>query len=224
MKKRLISLLMALAMAAALLPLDAALAADGEEGRTPAEAAYEDDVQVPEATADRSAPEDVQPDGEEQAALSLQEASEGEAEPEQESEKPNQKEDYLRRPTGYIPIQKDLYVADPAALQTLEGEDVPLKEELPAAYRSDEQPWAAKIRVKDQMKVAICWAFAMTSAAEYSYAKELYEKTGEIYSGELSPGHIAQFIYNRIMDPLENTEGDFNDLQEGGAFLDFGRR
>ena len=52
----------------------------------------------------------------------------------------------------------------------------------------------------------------MTSAMEYSYAKELYEQSGETYSGELSPGHIAQFFYNRVIDPLENTEGDFNGL------------
>lgn len=184
MKKRLLSLLMALAMAAALLPLDAALAAEVEEGSAPAEASYEDDAQA-------------------------QEASEGE---------PEQKDRFRGRLNGYIPVHKDLYVADPAALHSMEGEDAPGEDELPAAYRSDEQPWAARIRVKDQVYSQLCWAFSMTSAAEYSYAKELYEKTGEIYSGELSPGHIAQFFYNRVMDPLENTEGDFNDLFEGNHF------
>jgi hypothetical protein len=111
---------------------------------------------------------------------------------------------------GTIPVYKDVYVVDRLALRTMSGEDVADEDELPASYRSDEQPWAQNVRVKDQMKSSICWAFAMTSAMEYSYAKELYEQTGEVYAGELSPGHLAQFFYNRVMDPLENTEGDFN--------------
>lgn len=66
--------------------------------------------------------------------------------------------------------------------------------------------------MKDQLRTSCCWAFALTTAAEYSYAKELYEQTGEVYAGELSPGHITQFFYNREPDPLGNTEGDLNEL------------
>ena len=79
---------------------------------------------------------------------------------------------------------------------------------FPAKYRSDEQPWAEGVRVKNQKRTGLCWAFAVTTAAEYSWAKESYEKYGAIK--EVSPGHLGYFYYNRVNDPLGNTAGDKN--------------
>jgi hypothetical protein len=115
---------------------------------------------------------------------------------------------------AYKPSYKDVHVVDGSALEAMADED-----EFPASYRSDEQVWATNVRVKDQRQTGACWAFCMTSAAEYSYAKELYEQTGELYAGELSPGHLVQFLYHRVMDPLENTEGDFNDIGTENGFM-----
>ncbi len=101
------------------------------------------------------------------------------------------------------PIDKDIE-ASPGG-----GADggVELQEDLPASYRSDKELWADGIRVKDQNKAGICWAFSATSAAEYSYAKEKrYETTGAV--SETSPGHLAFFAFNRVNDPLGNTDGD----------------
>ena len=117
--------------------------------------------------------------------------------------------------TGYVPADKEVYVVsdskdEPRRLTGSAGQA------LPSRYRSDEQPWAAGIAKKDQENAAICWAFAMTSAAEYSYAKEVYEASGKIYAvSEASPAHLAQFFYERVDDPLRNTSGDFNALPDG---------
>ena len=112
-------------------------------------------------------------------------------------------------PNGYLPIDKvfssHVIVRDPGDDESEQEEE----DDLPVSYRSDEQPWAVNIRVKNQDQSSLCWAFALTSSAEYSYAKELFEQTGEIFDSELSPGQLGQSFYNRIMDPLENTEGDF---------------
>ena len=125
-------------------------------------------------------------------------------------------------PNGYIPIDKvfssHVIVRDPGDDESEQEEE----DDLPVSYRSDEQPWAVNIRVKNQDQSSLCWAFALTSSAEYSYAKELFEQTGEIFDSELSPGQLGQSFYNRIMDPLENTEGDFNDIPAGNQFVSYG--
>ena len=93
---------------------------------------------------------------------------------------------------------------------------------IPAAYRSDTESWAEGIGIKDQGRTALCWACSMVTAAEYSYAKESYEQTGAV--SEMSPGHLAYFLYNRVNDPLGQTEGDRNNIGnwvlDGGTLLD----
>ena len=111
---------------------------------------------------------------------------------------------------GFIPVDKEIYVVPESGKTTpaLRGTKT-----YPERYRSDEEPWAEGIRVKDQASSGLCWAFSTSSACEYSYAKEMYETTGEIATvEELSPGHLAQFFYNRVVDPLGNTAGDMNSL------------
>lgn len=107
---------------------------------------------------------------------------------------------------GLIPSHKhdDQSLGDAAELVAMSSEP------LPEQYRSDEQPWAEGIRVKNQDSSGLCWAFATTSAAEYSYAKEYYDLTGRV--AELSPAHLAYFFYNRVNDPLGNTAGDSNSV------------
>ena len=93
---------------------------------------------------------------------------------------------------------------------------------LPKAYRSDTQEWAKYIGVKNQFQTGLCWAFSTATAAEYSYAKEKYEETGEVYNvKELSSGQLGYFNYNRETDPLNNTEGDLNLLPNYGAYGDW---
>lgn len=135
---------------------------------------------------------------------------------------------------GYIPVYKEGYKVRSAGKHQLDDDESGQTEKHPASYCTRKvpsagdaswaqgQPWAENVKVKDQIHSSLCWAFSMTTIAEYSYAKELYEKTGELYSGEMSPGHIAQFYYNRLMDPLENTEGDANDIPNATHYTLYG--
>ena len=85
-------------------------------------------------------------------------------------------------------------------------------EEFPEFYRSDQEPWAEGIRIKNQEPTGTCWAFSVTTAAEYSYAKQTYDSLGPV--AELSPGHLAYFLFNRVDDPLHNTTGDLISVEE----------
>ncbi len=102
---------------------------------------------------------------------------------------------------------------DPDSSEAEASSGLSIRSTFPDKYRSDEQPWAKGIRIKDQLYTGLCWAFALTNTAEYSYAKEVYETTGKTgVVREMSPSQIGQFTYNRVNDPLGNTSGDYNNL------------
>lgn len=125
-------------------------------------------------------------------------------------------EEYIN---GWIPNEKEF--RETPKLRSEKLRQAPA--DLPVRYRSDEQPWAAGVRVKDQDKTSLCWAFSVTTAAEYSYAKELYEENGII--SEISPGHLGYFYFNRVNDPLGLTEDDFNkEYSKGGWATDGGNQ
>lgn len=88
-------------------------------------------------------------------------------------------------------------VRDEEAKPQLNGESV-----LPKYYdsRDDLEP----TRVKDQKNSGLCWAFAISTASEYSAKKQGLEYVEE------SPGHFGYFFYNRAGDPLGKTNHDFN--------------
>ena len=91
-------------------------------------------------------------------------------------------------------------------------------------YDSREMPWFEGIRVKNQYNTDICWAFATTTVAEISYAKENYERTGNAGHRELSPAHLAYFMNARVADPLGLTKDDkyscSNWTKVGGMYED----
>ncbi len=107
---------------------------------------------------------------------------------------------------GLLPIKTNFYHGDSSASShPLLGTG---EKTFPARYRADEQEWAEGIKVKNQLNTPFCWAFAITTCAEYSYAKETYDELGPVK--EISPGHLAYFVYNRQPDPLGNTDGDIS--------------
>lgn len=113
---------------------------------------------------------------------------------------------------GYVPVDKDAYVVTENQ-RNVRRLNTTATGNYPVAYRSDTQPWAAGIQVKDQGSSGICWALSTVTAAEYSYAKEVYDTTGQIaYVQETSGAHLAQFLFNRVDDPLGNTTNDINGL------------
>lgn len=106
----------------------------------------------------------------------------------------------MARVGGYVPLK----TGGQTTLRKGMLRAVPQQSSYPAYYRSDEQSWAAGIKVKDQGNAGLCWAFAITTSAEYSYAREFGS------SPETSPGHLANFLCERVNDPLGNTAGDKN--------------
>lgn len=125
--------------------------------------------------------------------------------------------DTLPRGLGRIPVEQTGYQAPASRLPGSPAQ------QLPEQYRSDQQPWARGIRVKNQGYTSMCWAFDVTTAAEYSYAKERYDSGREPATAtELSPGHLAYFFYNRVNDPLGNTAGDCNCTKGGATWADYG--
>ena len=86
---------------------------------------------------------------------------------------------------------------------------------LPEKYDSREQGIISS--VKDQGKWGCCWALAAADAAETNAAILSIQK-----DADYSEGHLAYFFYNRVNDPLNNTEGDINVLPEGSHYLDNG--
>lgn len=113
------------------------------------------------------------------------------------------------RVNGTIPVDKQVYHVPDSTTELYAQSSNP----LPSRYRSDEQPWATGIKVKNQGITGLCWAFATTSASEYSYAKETYGQLGAV--SETSPAHLGYFLYNRVNDPLGNTAYDANMVPSG---------
>ena len=114
--KKMASLFLVVAMAAALLPSGPVIAYGAKDAYAPAELAIEDSAQVA--------------------------ASPGSLDENQRLDK------YVN---GTIPIDKNVYVVNNSALYAMDSED-----EFPVSYRSDEQPWATNVRVKDQLNASIC--------------------------------------------------------------------
>ena len=111
---------------------------------------------------------------------------------------------------GYLPVQKEIKPSTKKQQKRLLR-----SASYPSSYRSDEQPWAASIKVKNQLKTGLCWAFALTTTGEYSYAKELYDTTGQVSQvPELSPALLGFFLFNRVDDPLGGTPLDYTDWGE----------
>ena len=103
---------------------------------------------------------------------------------------------------GYHEIRKDIKVV-PGTKKGLR-----LNSGVIELYDTRYEDWRQGIKVKDQSNSGLCWAFAATSAAEISYAKEMYGTDSAVR--EASPGHLGFFLYNRLNDPLGNTKGDIN--------------
>jgi C1A family cysteine protease len=92
--------------------------------------------------------------------------------------------------------------------------------QLPSKYDSRNESWAKNIKVKDQDISGMCWAFSISTAAEYSYSKEKNLTSGDFKT--LSPGHLAWFFYNRVNDPLRLTAGDKNYQERGYIWAEGG--
>lgn len=72
--------------------------------------------------------------------------------------------------------------------------------------------WFNGLKVKDQLETGLCWSCAAASAAEISYAKETGKNVDQV-----SPVHLGYFFYNRINDPLGNTQYDINNVVGYGS-------
>ncbi len=111
------------------------------------------------------------------------------------------------RINGFIRVKKEIKPSEKSGSKKVLRN---LARFLPTKYRSDEQEWAEGIKVKDQDNTGMCWAFSTITAAEYSWAKKSYRELGAVK--EMSAGHLGYFYYNRVNDPLDNTEGDRNNI------------
>ena len=97
----------------------------------------------------------------------------------------------------------DLEWEDPAA-ETEEGWGTA---SYPSSYDMRTKAYGSKIAIKNQSETGLCWAFAVTTAAEINY----YHKYGANASAKtLSPLALGYFTYNKVNDPLGLTNGDKN--------------
>ena len=88
----------------------------------------------------------------------------------------------------------------------------------PAKYDSRTQSWYQGIQVNDQGNTNLCWACAASEAAQISYAKE----TAGAQRTRTSPPQLGHYFYNRVNDPLGNTEGDSNEAWYGDWVMEGG--
>lgn len=117
---------------------------------------------------------------------------------------------------GHHHVDVDIYKV-PASEQG--GVEIQTDKTYPAKLDPRNEEWYKEnIEVRDQYNSNLCWSFSANKAAMISYAKECYEKTGEVTEvAELSPIHLGYFLYNRTDDPLGNTPAD----NPGSELADF---
>lgn len=108
--------------------------------------------------------------------------------------------------SGYhISIENDISVEKTQKNDTINRRSASQK--LDKVYDPREKSWYKNnIKIKNQGHTGMCWAFAATTAAEIYNAKYSEAASGT----ELSPIHLAYFMYNRVNDPLNNTANDKN--------------
>ncbi|MBQ0005298.1 MAG: cell wall-binding repeat-containing protein [Clostridiales bacterium] len=87
---------------------------------------------------------------------------------------------------------------------------------LPSRYDGRKLSYSSRIAVKNQGSTGLCWACAMASAAERSWAQEQVNAGRTPSTLTLSPMHLGYFFYNRQNDPLGNTAGDANKVNKSG--------
>lgn len=87
---------------------------------------------------------------------------------------------------------------------------------LPSRYDGRKLSYSSRIAVKNQGSTGLCWACAMASAAERSWAQEQVNAGRTPATLTLSPMHLGYFFYNRQNDPLGNTAGDANRVNRSG--------
>lgn len=90
--------------------------------------------------------------------------------------------------------------------------DIQTFDYLPQHYDSREQGIVSD--VKNQGNWGCCWAVSAVDAAGINAASQNMQ-----CNTDYSEGHLAYFFYNRVNDPLNNTDGDKNILPNGGHYL-----
>ena len=127
---------------------------------------------------------------------------------------------------GYIPPGIELYHVPNKKFMSVEGLDgwAPYDVgEMPGTYDPREAEWFQDIKVKAQKSTGLCWAFATTTAAEISYAKEYYGTPEYGKFAETSPAHLGYFARNKVTDPLGGTAGDQGNCAtwyNGGSYIE----
>ena len=91
--------------------------------------------------------------------------------------------------------------------------DVLMGNALPGRYNAADQGYVTS--VKDQNPYGNCWAYTMASLMETSLLRK------GLGTYDLSESHLSYYMYNRVNDPLGNTEGDKN-IPIGGDYLSIG--
>lgn len=79
-----------------------------------------------------------------------------------------------------------------------------------AKYDLRDRSYAGYVKVKNQEETGLCWAFAVTTAAEISHFHQQAASGEAISKVEFSPIHLGYFLYHRVDDRLGNTGSDKN--------------
>ena len=130
--------------------------------------------------------------------------------------------DAAQRPTppGVKKVHVDVYHS-PDKSASLQDDTV-----YPAKYDPRTEDWfRTAIQVKNQGDLGLCWAFATSSTAEISWAKEQHDKGQTVQPLQVSPLHLGYFLFHQPVDPLGGTKGDSNHpiekewYDEGGSIV-----